>query len=516
MLLLNFSKSHINISSKLRYKSVQEWLIFTKNRVFLVLFCCFCSGVYSQELKFKLNPISKPMKIFNTINLSVEIRNNTDKPITIFANSFDDFGGVKKGGIVAINGKTSKLRSPGLDTNSGFKETNFVTLNPGSSRGIEGLLINLKEAGEYTVNYSFKQDPATINMKWAETSEAKKMAKTISKLTAEGTFTFNVAPAVSKTLVEKEITWEELKKKDSFNSIAEALANPSEAFKVTETADPQGGFDLSSVNKLAELKNLRSLRMIIGKEDVTLPNNFVEIPLMELHLLSRGGKINLPEGMFIHPTLRLLTIENVTNLPDKIGDQPFLTSLTLKNLDILTLPEWISELENLEHLSLSGLKVKRIPESFQKLTKLKKINCYKTEFEVLENIFNSTSLSVIKMSAGKLSSISSEVKNLKNCSTLSLDHNELTTIPKEVYEMSGLQELHLGYNKISQLPEGIEKLENLKKLVVLKNQLKSIPKGVLSCDKLKFFNGKNNAFSKKDKILKALKKKMKGKKYLMN
>jgi len=486
-----------------------------KKILFLIFACFLFTGTFAQKLNFKLNKNSKPIQVFNTINLLIEITNTTNKPIVIFVNSFKEYGGVVKGGFVTVNGKKTKLREWGLDTNSGYRAQNFVTLAPGQSRVLKGQQVSLKEAGDYTVTYSFKQDPATVNSKWGENSKAKQAAKTITKLQAEGSYTFKVAPTETKALVEEDITWEQLQKKKQVSILAEAIADPSTAFKVGVSPDREGRFDVASVAKMGQLKNLRSLRMTIGKEDVTLPADFANIPLMELYLDSKGGKLIFPEGMFQQPTLRRLSIANIANIP-VVGKQPYLTYLRFQGVDMVELPDWIADMESLEELSFNSMTVKKIPASFQKLTTLKSFNCYDVGFEVLENLFNNTNLKMISIGKGKIKSISSDIKKLKNCKTLSLMYGELTSIPKEVYQMPRLEELKLGGNQLTQLPDGIEQVKNLSSLVLMKNKLTTLPKGVLKCEKLRFFNGKDNNFAKRDKTMKSLKKKMKGKKYLMN
>ena len=486
-------------------------------KIAILAVCLFIlTDAFTQKISYKLSPISEPIKVFNTVKFLIEITNTTSQPIRIFKNSFKEYGGVDKGGFLEVNGSKTKLKEWGQDTNSGYRVANFVLLAPGKKRTLIGQDITLKEAGDYTLTYHFNQDPSTINPKWGENKKAVAIAKTITKLKAEGSFTFTVLPLENKPLIVQGITWEELMKKKTVSILAEAINNPSSAFKVGIYPDRNGQVDVKNITRLGELKNMRSLTLSIGKEDIIFPAALQDIPLMEVRLSSSGGKIIFPDGFQFQPTLRWLSFNKIGKIPASIGAQPHLTSLVLTKLDMKELPNWIGELSKLEELILSNLPVKSFPTSFQKLTTLRILRVYGCEIEVLENIFNNTKLENLSIGTGKIKNINPDIKKLKNCTHLSLSYNKLTSIPKEIYQMKRLEILSIDHNMIAQLPEGIEQLKNLHSLGLMKNQLTTIPNGILDCQKMKFFNGKGNSFSKRDKTLRALKKKMKKKRYLMD
>lgn len=75
----------------------------------------------------------------------------------------------------------------------------------------------------------------------------------------------------------------------------------------------------------------------------------------------------------------------------------------------------------------------------------------------------------------RLTSIPTEVFQIKELEVLNLRRNLLTTIPEEIGELTGLTSLNLGYNQLTTLPESLSRLKNLSRLYLHANQFILLP-----------------------------------------
>ena len=103
-----------------------------------------------------------------------------------------------------------------------------------------------------------------------------------------------------------------------------------------------------------------------------------------------------------------LSDNNLTTIPENIGDLDSLVSLSLKNNQLTTLPESIGDLSSLEYLRLNGNQLTSLPESIGDLSSLEDLN---------------------------------------------LDNNQLTTLPESIGDLSSLTSLYLYDNQLTILPD---------------------------------------------------------------
>ena len=477
-----------------------------KTQVLLIaLLCSFFLS--AQELEIRLDPKSKPIKIFNKVRFQAVIHNSSDAPIRVFRNSFDEYGGVKKMWTATINGKETKLPGWGLDTNSGYQEGNFIVLEPGESKPIAVKDVELTEAGTYKISYRFNQDPSTVNPKWAETAKARALGSQISKMNLAGQMKFEVAPAEEKPLNLVEISYQELKRKKVFKHIDQAKANPSEVFRFSYTTRNSTNIQ-ADLDAIAQLKNLRGLELQFENNDVRLPAALGKLPLMELKINGFGGKVELPQAFLEEASLRVFSVFNVKMpLPSSLAVHKDLTALAISRFDISAIPAWVGELKELRSLVLDENSIVALPPFMNNLTKLEKVRFNKTQITRLENIFNSSGIKEFEAHQNKLSFIHPDISKLQACTKLRLSYNDLTEIPAEIYQMSNLEDLRLDRNKLQSVPAGIEQFGKLYYLDISNNQVQNFPMGMSNLPKLRYLYARRNP-PKKDKEYKSLKRKL--------
>ena len=111
--------------------------------------------------------------------------------------------------------------------------------------------------------------------------------------------------------------------------------------------------------------------------------------------------------------LRLLS-NQLTTLPESIGDLSSLEKLWLSSNQLTTLPESIGDLSSLEDLSLTINQLTTLPES----------------------IGNLSSLEFLGLSSNQLTSLPESIGNLSSLRILFVSHNQLTTFPESFCNLS--------------------------------------------------------------------------------
>jgi hypothetical protein len=165
-----------------------------------------------------------------------------------------------------------------------------------------------------------------------------------------------------------------------------------------------------------------------------------------------------------------LSYNNLTDIPECIGNFINLQVLYLHDNKLTTLPESICNLTNLEELCLAFNKLTTLPESIGNLINLK-----------ISNFYNN-----------KLSTLPESIGNLTNLKTLSLPYNNLTTLPESIGNLTNLQSLHFYDNQLTTLPTSIGNLTNLQSLHFYDNQLTTLPSSIGNLIHLRHIHYYNN------------------------
>jgi Leucine Rich Repeat (LRR) protein len=109
----------------------------------------------------------------------------------------------------------------------------------------------------------------------------------------------------------------------------------------------------------------------------------------------------------------------LTSLPDTLGNLTALTSLNLSYNRLTSLPEWIGNFTFLSTLTLDGNKFKSLPDSIGNLTALTVLYLDTNQLESLpDSIGNLTALRAFYLRFNKLRSLPGTVRNLAKTMTL--------------------------------------------------------------------------------------------------
>lgn len=136
------------------------------------------------------------------------------------------------------------------------------------------------------------------------------------------------------------------------------------------------------------------------------------------------------------PKLELFALEQLTHLPDAIGNLRHLKMLNLCANALQMLPESIGKLEKLQYLNLDSNHLQTLPNSLGQLSQLE----------------------WLQLGQNKLEALPESIGQLKNLRYLNLKRNHLSSLPSSFLELRQLTELYLEGNQFSQ--GFIEHLQN--------------------------------------------------------
>ena len=186
-----------------------------------------------------------------------------------------------------------------------------------------------------------------------------------------------------------------------------------------------------------------------------------------IRMLSLSNVSNIPEkisnltGLFYLTVLRSLSL---TSLPDSIGNLKYLKSLVINNTGLTTLPYSIGNLTDLEQLDLNKNKLNSLPDSIGNLTNLTELNLDNNKLEVLPNsIGNLRRLRYLYLYDNKLESLPDSIENLTNLTDLGFEFNRFTSLPNSIFKLTNLFRIQLKNNPY-EFPIEIDKFKKFKNL----------------------------------------------------
>jgi len=162
-----------------------------------------------------------------------------------------------------------------------------------------------------------------------------------------------------------------------------------------------------------------------------------------------------------------------------------LTQLVLRNNQITVIPEAIGQLSNLTQLDLGDNQITVIPEAIGQLSNLTQLNLIFNQITVIpEAIGQLSNLTLLNLGGNQITVIPEAIGQLSNLTELDLSSNQITVIPEAIGQLSNLTDLYLSYNQITVIPEAIGKLSNLTDISIDRNQITVIPEAIRSMEKL--------------------------------
>ena len=132
-----------------------------------------------------------------------------------------------------------------------------------------------------------------------------------------------------------------------------------------------------------------------------------------------------------------LSYNQLTTLPEGIGDLSSLVRLYLQENQLTTIPESIGNLSSLEYLYLNDNQLTTLPESIGNLTSLVRLYLYVNQLTTLpESIGNLSSLDWLYSDNNQLTTIPESIGNLNSLIGLGLSSNQLTTLPESICNLN--------------------------------------------------------------------------------
>ncbi|KAK3610234.1 hypothetical protein CHS0354_022287 [Potamilus streckersoni] len=168
-----------------------------------------------------------------------------------------------------------------------------------------------------------------------------------------------------------------------------------------------------------------------------------------------------PQDIWKLSDLIELCLQNneITELPDSIGDLHNLEILDVRDNHLTALPGRVGNITSLKKLQISSNKIKKLPKEIGNLKNL-------TTLEALKN---------------ELSYIPLQLASCENLTILSLDRNFLQTLPRQICQLRSLTEVTACANRLISLPQTIGEMMSLKSLYVDNNpSLMSLPASTFS------------------------------------
>jgi hypothetical protein len=174
-----------------------------------------------------------------------------------------------------------------------------------------------------------------------------------------------------------------------------------------------------------------------------------------------------------------LSYNQLTELPDSIGNLSNLQVLSLHLNKLTGLPNTIGNLINLQVLKLGRNKLAGLPDSIGNLVNLQELWLDDNRLTGLpDSIGNLRNLQQLYLHYNQLTHLPGTFGNLVNLQSLLLGHNQLAVLPESIGNLRKLQHLGLSSNQLTKLPDSIGDLVNLQQLVLYNNQLTLLPNSV--------------------------------------
>ena len=152
-----------------------------------------------------------------------------------------------------------------------------------------------------------------------------------------------------------------------------------------------------------------------------------------------------------------LSANQLTALPDAIGQLQNLTILHLSDNQLTALPDAIAQLQNLTTLYLRYNQLTALPDAIAQLH----------------------NLTTLYLTHNRLTALPDAIAQLQNLTTLYLSFNRLTALPDAIGQLHNLTTLYLDGNQLTALPADLARLTKLEKLAVAGNPLTWPPEAVV-------------------------------------
>ena len=211
---------------------------------------------------------------------------------------------------------------------------------------------------------------------------------------------------------------------------------------------------------------------------------------IETFIYLNGYKVSCHNN---HVTKLTMNANQLTSLPESIGQLQQLSDLNLQFNQLTSLPESIGQLQQLSHLDLQSNQLTSLPESIGQLQQLSHLDLQSNQLTSLpESIGQLQQLSHLYIGRNKLTSLPESFGHLQELQTLDLGFNRLTSLSWSLGNLQKLYSLYLENNQLTSLPETLGHLQQLRDLFLASNQLTAIPEPLCKLQKLANLNLDSN------------------------
>ncbi|MBS0586076.1 MAG: leucine-rich repeat domain-containing protein, partial [Verrucomicrobia bacterium] len=166
----------------------------------------------------------------------------------------------------------------------------------------------------------------------------------------------------------------------------------------------------------------------------------------------------------------------LTTIPDTIGQLTALTELRLYNNQLTTIPDTIGQLRALTWLNLSHNQLTTIPDTIGQLRTLTWLGLSFNQLTTIpDTIGQLTALTELRLCNNQLTTIPDTIGQLRTLTWLGLSFNQLTTIPDTIGQLRALTWLSLSHNQLTTLPNTISQLRALTEFYYSENPFTTLP-----------------------------------------
>ena len=174
--------------------------------------------------------------------------------------------------------------------------------------------------------------------------------------------------------------------------------------------------------------------------------------------------------------LRACVNSPITELPDFLFCFDDLVDLTMKNMNINTIPESICNLTSLKTLHMSSCGLEKIPESVGGLTSLEGLSILSNMIKELpDSICNLENLKYLVISSNDFSELPEPISNLSSLTALNFNDNPITEIPDWIINLTSLRVINCSNCNISTIPDYMTYLTSLNSLKFDGNNIPGVP-----------------------------------------
>jgi len=191
-----------------------------------------------------------------------------------------------------------------------------------------------------------------------------------------------------------------------------------------------------------------------------------------------------------------LSHNQLTALPESLGQLTHLQSLDLSSNQLMALPEWLGQLTQLQSLDISDNQLTALPESLGQLTHLQSLDSSGNLLTALpESLGQLTHLQSLDFSANLLMALSEWLGQLTQLQSLDISDNQLTALPESLGQLTQLKSLDISGNLLTALPESLGQLTLLVVLSVWDNSLAHLPNSLKELKSLEEIDVSGNKLS---------------------